>query len=53
VTLQFSAYGDMTHVFLDNVVAEAFDGVVPEPSTLVLLVSAVAAAAWRRRLRIR
>jgi hypothetical protein len=53
VTLQFSAYGDMTHVFLDNVVADAFHGVVPEPSTLVLLVSAIAAAAWRRRLRIR
>lgn len=51
VTLQFSAYGDMTHVFLDNVVAEEFQGDVPEPSTLMLMVSAVAVVAGRRRRR--
>jgi hypothetical protein len=34
VTLQFTAYGDMTHDFLDNVTVIPVE--VPEPSTLVL-----------------
>jgi hypothetical protein len=50
VTLQFSAYGDQTHVFLDNVVVEATD--LPEPSSLVLAASALMGG-WviRRRTR--
>ena len=40
VTLQFNAYGDMTHIFLDNVVVE--ETAVPEPSALFGVASTAA-----------
>ncbi|MBL9031808.1 MAG: hypothetical protein JNM80_08880 [Phycisphaerae bacterium] len=45
VTLQFTAYGDMTHVFLDNVVVDA----VPAPATLASLCLMGALGHRRRR----
>lgn len=53
VTLQFSAYGDLTHVFLDDVVVVEY---VPEPGSMVLLgigSLVVAAARTRRTCRTR
>jgi hypothetical protein len=47
VTLQFTAFGDLTHIFLDNVVVE--ETAVPEPSSLAHLAVAVAALAGFRR----
>jgi len=45
-TLLFTAYGDMTHIFLDNVVLTRAD--VPEPSTLMGLAIGLVACAPRR-----
>jgi hypothetical protein len=50
VTLQFNAFGDMTHVYLDNVVVEETE--VPEPGTaLGILVVLAVAASHRRRVQ--
>lgn len=48
-TVQFTAYGDLTHVFLDNVVINPVH--VPEPSTLVLAILAAAGTGLMRRFR--
>jgi hypothetical protein len=49
VTLQFFAYGDLTHIFLDNVVVE--ETVVPEPAALFSMVVLTLAQASIRRCR--
>ena len=47
VLLKFTAFGDLTHVFLDNVVVES--AVSPEPSSLLISLSGCVVALRRRR----
>jgi hypothetical protein len=49
-TLQFRAFGDMTHIFLDNVVVEG--ATVPQPSAALALFTAIPIVACMRQRAI-
>jgi hypothetical protein len=48
-TVQFTAFGDLTHIFLDNVVIE--ETAVPEPSAIAGVIAAIGCVAGVRRRR--